>query len=86
MKPSDYIRRGWCQGAIAEDASGQWLVTPASLYAVKWCIIGALRVCNTTQEDLIRVGEYLGDHPGKWNDTPGRTQEEVIAALEAVGL
>ena len=92
MKPSDYIRRGWCQfnTALAKDGSYR----PAKDgEACQWCLDGALYVAINGQHnrkeylDLYNLIENkLGKDPIKWNDTPGRTQKEVIAALEAVGL
>lgn len=92
MKPSDYIRKGWCQfnTALAEDGSYR----PAKDgEACRWCLDGALYATVSGQnsdEEYTKlynlVADELGKDPVDWNDTPGRTQAEVIAALEAVGL
>lgn len=80
LDAADYIERhGWCQ-YIVEDNQG------------RVCIGGAISAAasNSDQDDLyvyalVRLDKYL--HSYKlvpfWNDTPGRTKEEVIAALRA---
>lgn len=64
---------GWCQHE-GEDEKG------------RHCALGAIGVVaglgqyeTATVLRIYLKTPYIGD----WNDTPGRTQEEVIAALEA---
>ena len=85
-KALELVRKGWCQRASARDASGN-SVSPMDTEACCWCLDGALLVaCDGMAEYLTAsrtVSEALG---GKgyigWNDTPGRTQDEVVSLLE----
>ncbi len=89
MLPSEYIRQGWCQGAMARDVHGED-VPDHSPNAVSYCVIGAIR-----QWGRVIDGTYVGylsrlmkitqqeDIPG-WNDAKGRDKEDVIASLEMV--
>ena len=77
---------GWCQGCMARDAKGY--VTVDINNAVAYCIYGALRKCYSVADTVLvfcKLCEYLQTNPMQWNDMPGRTKEEVIAALEAIG-
>ena len=90
MKPSEYIRKGWCQDVSALDSEGQ-PVKGRDESACAWCIHGAFdaslgKGITRWGDDWVRLGNHLNESPIDWNDTPGRTQDEVIAALEAVGL
>lgn len=76
--------KGWTQGAFARDKFGN-SVNSDDPEAISWCIVGACSIAKA-QDGWIKLGFNLGKPPMKFNDTPGRTQEEVIAALEAVGL
>jgi hypothetical protein len=86
---------GWCQGADARDGGGA-PVDPWAATAVSWSILGALvavleQTAATTGEmpleqlatalyalaDVIEV-----DSLEQWNDTFGRSQSEVVGALE----
>lgn len=87
-KPSDLIRKGWTQGAIARNKNNL-SVNSYHDTAVCWCIVGA---CFATNSGTSKLKEYLNKTDPhftgifQWNDFPGRTQQEVIKALEAVGL
>jgi hypothetical protein len=71
------IERGWCQ----------WHMSTADGCV---CIRGAL--LNTFTEDeeaeerqadaLLHKATGFGGYLGDWNDTPGRTQAEVLAAFD----
>jgi hypothetical protein len=79
---------GWCQGAVAQDKDGH-AVGPGSSEARRWSILGAL----LASWDGVRV-EELGQAVTSmltsteqsplevWNDRPGRTQTDVVAAFE----
>lgn len=97
MLPHEYIEKGWCQKATARTKSGDESLSPFN-DAVKWCVIGSLAV---TALPLLKVTAIrqallellsLGNSVElvAWNDTPGRTQVEVVQALRqaerAVGL
>ena len=79
---------GWTQGAYARDAAG----TPTGSRmpdAVCWCLDGALRATadfDVDAADIARdaLASALGMSVTAWNDSPGRTKDEVIAALETV--
>jgi hypothetical protein len=97
MKPSDYIRRGWTQGTLAENADGVHVIATDS-DACKWCLMGAINASFGTVEKsqpaLVAAQKAIAELTGKnignislsqWNDEPGRTQEEVIKLLEGIG-
>ena len=87
----------WCQGAFRRDllgcrysycligacqqAAGYW----ASLDANDWNAVGAASF--NAAAAIASIGSWvLGPNisVAVWNDAPGRTREEVIAALRAV--
>ena len=89
QRPSDYVRKGWCQGSIARDAQGKSCLE-TSPDAVQWCLYGA--VSAAYPYDIQKRGEILDKLPlptnvplGRWNDDPKRTQAEVIALLTSIG-
>ena len=89
-KPSDYLRKGWCQRHSAVDEQGY--DTPAtSPTATKWCVYGAIEAAYPhDMEKSMTLVQTLYIHMGthlvaRWNDEPGRTQKEAIALLEAIG-
>lgn len=82
------IRRGWTQYAYARNAEGVNVDEDAPS-ACAWCIRGALWKAGARAEvhDAVdaAVAEVIGKpYPHEFNDTPGRTQEEVIQLLETV--
>jgi hypothetical protein len=99
MKAYEYLKnRGWCQGVGALDASGK-VTGLASPTAVCFCIDSAVfnsyaDVLTTNFKKynwaMMKVAKHLGfsDAPAvvKWNDTEGRTKEEVLAALQSAGV
>ena len=77
---------GWCQGTWTDGAG-------------HLCLEGAVRVAlgdrpNSTKftdaftfvRVLGRVERVVGTRPARWNDTPGRTQAQVVAALRAAAV
>lgn len=80
------IERGWCQDHYAETASGRechWLDDVAA----KWCILGAINHANgcllfSSEPEIILSGAVGRQPLGAWNDEPGRTQAEVLAAFD----
>ncbi len=71
------IVRGWTQGVLARNAKGGW-VEPYDEDAVCWCAVGALLADGDVElqgDDRQVDGIYII----VWNDTPGRTQADVIA-------
>ena len=89
MLPSDYVRRGWCQGAMAEIVDG-YRVSEDDERAVKWCILGAVWKAFDDDSIALRYTDELHKYIGKdvllgnWNDELGRTQKEVVSLLEKV--
>ena len=88
MLPSEYVEQGWCKFFLAADNNGK-IVNVNSENAVKWCALGA--VSRFAQDDneiyyqfvteLNNVVMMPGHH---YNDSPHRTQEEVVSALREV--
>ena len=88
MLPSKYIEQGWCKFFLAADSDGK-IVNAHSNDAVKWCALGA--VSRFAQNDNQLYYQYITElnnvvmMPGHhYNDSPHRTQEEVISALKEV--
>ena len=81
------LAKGWCQRAMAKDSLGGHM-DPQSPYAVRWCLVGAvLGSTDLSVNTRVRVLDAIQDvtgcrFPSTWNDTPGRTQEEVLAVLD----
>lgn len=80
------VKRGWTQDEYARDESGAH-VDQYAKDATCWCIAGAISAAKGEggywPSDTIR---YFMDINGisdvaDWNDAPGRTQAEVIAAF-----
>jgi hypothetical protein len=75
----------WTQGWSARTATGD-LVFAASHSAVCWCVSGA--ICRVGENEIVRqaaldkLRQTIGwGFVSNWNDTRGRTQAEVVAAL-----
>jgi hypothetical protein len=76
-RAADYIEaNGWCQYKLKDEEG-------------KVCLIGSLLAVDPSDASCIRTlralkqtlsGGYQ-DSMANWNDTPGRTEEEVIAFL-----
>jgi hypothetical protein len=90
-----HVRKGWCQGADATDASGE-PVEPWSAQAARWSLLGAIVAALDRPARLgrelplpalaIAMGALadLIDEPSlaRWNDDPLRLQQEVLTVLE----
>lgn len=85
------VAKGWTQGEVARDAAGL-AVGSISQDAVCWCSLGALNGALGPGESwdgwsdakkLLRIAAGIYDNISivDWNDAPGRTQAEVIAAF-----
>ena len=89
MKPSEYITRGWCQGAVARDIEGQPTGAERPT-ACTWCLMGAVIAaypydpCKRTNiwDCLDKQSIML---PAEWNDDPKRKQSEVVSLLQSIG-
>ncbi|HEU4450949.1 MAG TPA: hypothetical protein VFR63_13345 [Gaiellaceae bacterium] len=82
------VLAGWCQGAVARDESGH-PVLPSSSDARRWSILGALLASRNGGGVAGVAGAVSSLHSSideaaleVWNDRPGRTQQEVVAAFE----
>jgi len=103
MKPSEYIKKGWCQNSFAALADGTATHT-RDPKASAWCAVAAIMVSvmftrphaewvgksfaevqNSIINSLCEHLKLTALSPLQWNDAPERTQEEVVAALEAIG-
>jgi hypothetical protein len=72
---------------FAKDANGD-SCNSTDKNAVCWCPLGAIFAAYPDREQILVIGKlqkHLDSGIMQWNDTPGRTKEEVIAALEAIG-
>lgn len=81
-----FVGRGWTQGASARTTSGaaDW---PRSPMAVCWCADGAICATGCSLPEQFAALAALGRVTDSysiiyWNDTPGRTQADVIDAFE----
>ena len=97
MKPSEVLKMyDWCQLDYAQDKDGVTIGWD-SLGAAKFCMMGCVRKANHDgvndpikfNDEWARVFCMLetvtNKDPIGYNDTPGRTKEEVIAKLESIG-
>ena len=92
-KPSDFIRKGWCQDAHALTYHRRFCDANDSL-ARCWDILGALgaaraRGCEVPLNTVSRLTDLLPGHCNSltlWNDRASTTQQDVIRILEEVGL
>lgn len=89
------VRRGWTQGVYATDAGGHYQDWESSR-ACRFCAEGALRraaleagaptldtaINRALALTLVCAREVGTRSLSAWNDTPGRTADEVAAALE----
>ena len=87
----DLIKQGWTQKALARNERG-WTVSPMHHGACTWCIEGALFKAQWDLSPGVE-GEYLDPMASRlvaffrapiseWNDQEGRTQSEVVEAME----
>jgi hypothetical protein len=82
------VATGWCQGAVAQDEDGR-AVGPGSSDARRWSMLGALLASwdGGPVEELGQAVTSLHRSTEQsplevWNDRPGRTQTDVVAAFE----
>jgi hypothetical protein len=85
LNTAKYLRKhGWCQGTLSDDQGGT-------------CLVGAMINTGAGSEAYTKLSKYLGYDYDRgsttstsgiviWNDTYGRTKEEVITALESAAL
>ena len=94
-KARKLLEIGWCQEAEAEDDEGM-SVPAGDPSAVRWCLTGALGCASTGSENYQRAiaevnrvigpDEVIGPvgNVVVWNDTPDRTDEEVLRLLDSI--
>lgn len=85
---AELVRKGWVQCSMSKDAQG--LNVPSTHPdAVCWCALGAINraATGTRDEESGESAVRLLQNQVKssimvWNDTPGRTAEQVAKAME----
>ncbi len=83
-KAINLIEKGWCQGSSARNVQDRPTDVLSST-AIRFCALGALyRTGKSTCYPVLRrnLSSIVNDAVSNWNDTPGRTKEEVIEALK----
>ncbi len=74
----------WAQRSSAYDSLGN-SVAPTDPAACAWCMLGAIdKVCADELIANVAISELhceLNSSVARFNDAPGRTQAEVVAAL-----
>ena len=93
MLPSEIVKLGWCQKHMFMFGETPFVIDNAE-NAKKTCLLGGInlaRWAGTITADqanriysalpVARVNNDNEVSPIGWNDTPGRTQAEVVAAL-----
>ena len=79
------IEKGWNQDVYSRDKEGN-SCDPGEKSAVSWCLSGALLLASDhLDSDFLRGARaYLGLETAAsiWNDSPGRTQREVVKLLK----
>lgn len=95
MKAYELLEQmGWCQGANARNWAGK-KVDPHHKSACRFCLIGALdKIYDATSIAMMEAKLALYQQRviphnmglAEWNDAPGRTKEEVIAALKQADI
>lgn len=76
----------WCKGRFATDAKGEDIAS-RSTDAASWCMRGAICAVSSSDHDATCARELLERVTGArnlahWNDDPGRTHAEVLAAFD----
>jgi hypothetical protein len=93
MNGRDLVVQGWSQGADARD-SDQDPVHPWSSEARSWSVLGAIICGDEMRKGRVPIDQLASaavmlagalDTPSltKWNDQPGRTQAQAVAAFDA---
>lgn len=84
------VLKGWTQGFYAVTSTGEY-VSPLESTACAWCASGAIMAINAgfldePQDSACKafaiMQAVVGDAIPDWNDTPGRTQAEVVEAFD----
>jgi hypothetical protein len=89
----DLVVQGWTQGADARDAE-QTPVHPWSAEARSWSVLGAVICGDDSHEGQVPIDRLAAaavhlsraieaQSLSRWNDEPGRTQADAVAAFDA---
>lgn len=89
LKIRALLQKGWTQGhnAITKNGDG---ITCNSPHAASFCLNGALRrVTGSNAKQELKLYRTIESHLGGktvvgYNDTPGRTKQEVLTTLATV--
>lgn len=79
------VAKGWTRKAIARTETGEEAASCGDINAVCWCIFGALyaQPSGVPRQKASRIiDDVCGGEMVSWNDAPGRTQAEVLAAFD----
>lgn len=86
----ELLVQGWHQGSTGQDVSGR-SISAMDGDAVSWCMIGAYLRADVDLDNkgldrvfFLIVRKIGTDNVAHWNDEPGRTKEEVLAALDSI--
>lgn len=76
----------WLQGRYAQTEDG-FACQVHDRNAVCWCLVGASLTLDSTAGAEYAIRDFLNLVPSGnnlifWNDTPGRTQDDVLAAID----
>lgn len=88
IKTRELIAAGWCQWSYAKDKDGL-AVNFDDPEACKYCLTGALNSVTPSLSTQRSVRDLLYTEAGEdslayWNDTEGRTQQDVLDLLDKV--
>lgn len=81
----------WTQKTLARNKEGI-AVSYLSPTAFSFCLVGAVEKCYSLEDKqkaykvLSRIVERTRFDPAYWNDSPGRTFEEVKALVEELDI
>ena len=93
LRGRERIERGWCQWSFAQDEAGNALDNPQSDKACAFCIRGAMAYPPAFYTEALYMAhrfledaatEYTGKRQAlvSFNDHPGRTVEDILAAFD----
>ena len=90
LKLIEIVSDGWCQGAFAKDAEGDF-VHVHDERTVAHCLLGAIDAVSNEHYLARAFREYLDRTTGfasivRFNDVRGRRKEEVLQLIELVRL
>jgi len=93
QRAKERVAAGWCQGRLSDHVQHPCAV-PHPMEALRasteWCVSGALiaelgQWLNVRSPHPVEVAlaAVIGEDFVAWNDTPGRTQAELLDAFDA---